>query len=59
MSCVSPRRITLPRDREAWQSARDARRKVLAKVRARRRLMMEQRKTTPESSHTDKRKSSD
>ncbi len=59
MSGTPPRRITLPRDRDAWQSARDARRQVLAKVRARRRLMIEQRKTTPESSHTDTRKARD
>jgi len=37
MSGLPSRRITLPRDRDAWQSARDARRKVLEKVRARRR----------------------
>jgi hypothetical protein len=43
MSCVPPRRNILPVDREAWRRTRDARRKVLDKVRARRRLMMEQR----------------
>jgi hypothetical protein len=43
MSCVPPRKITLPMDREAWRRTRDARRKVLDKVRARRRLMMERR----------------
>jgi len=59
MSGVPPRRIILPRDRDAWQSARDARRKVLEKVRARRRLLIAQRKTTPESSHTDTRKARD
>jgi hypothetical protein len=47
MSGVPPRRITLPKDREAWRSARDARRVVLEKVRARRRLMMERRKMPP------------
>jgi hypothetical protein len=40
MSCVPPRKIVLPVDREAWRRTRDARRKVLAKVRARRRLLM-------------------
>ena len=43
MSCMPPRRMTLPIDREAWRQTRDARRKVLAKVRARRRLTIEQR----------------
>ncbi len=38
MSGVPPRRLVLPRDREAWRAARDARRKVLDKVRAQRRL---------------------
>jgi len=46
MSCVPPRRITMPIDREAWRATRDARRKVLAKVRARRRLMIEREKRT-------------
>lgn len=41
MSGTPPLRIILPRDRDAWQSARDARRKVLAKVRARRRLIVQ------------------
>jgi hypothetical protein len=43
MSGVLPRRITLPKDRATWQSARNARRAVLEKVRARRRLMIERR----------------
>lgn len=34
MSCVPPRRIVISTDRDAWRAARDARRKVLAKVRA-------------------------
>ncbi len=46
MSCVPPRRVILPRDKEAWRAARDARRKVLDKVRARRRLMIGRRKMT-------------
>lgn len=44
MSCVPPRRIAISTDREAWRAARDARRKVLAKVRARRRLMIEKKR---------------
>ena len=40
MSAVPPRCITLPRDRDAWRSARNARRIVLEKVRARRRLLI-------------------
>ena len=47
MSYVPPRRISLPIDQEAWRSARDARRKVLAKVHARRQLMSERQKTAP------------
>jgi hypothetical protein len=39
MSGVPPRRIFLPADREAWRQTRDARRILLDKVRARRRLM--------------------
>ena len=42
MSCMPPRRPVVSTDQEAWRQTRDARRKVLAKVRARRRLMMEQ-----------------
>ncbi len=43
MSCVPPRRITLPADREEWREKRDARRQLLEKVWARRRLAMQRR----------------
>jgi hypothetical protein len=39
MSGVPYRRITLPADREAWRQTREARRILLDKVRARRRLI--------------------
>ncbi len=44
MSCVPPRKVILSPDRDAWRQTRDARRKVLDKVRARRRLMMMERR---------------
>ncbi len=44
MSCVPPRRFPIP-TRAAWEKKRDARRQLLEKVRARRRLML--RRTTP------------
>jgi hypothetical protein len=47
MSGVPPRRIILPMERGAWREARDARRKVLEKVQARRRLMIERRQKRP------------
>lgn len=49
MSCVPPRRIVLSTDREVWRQTRDARRKVLDKVRARRRLVIAQRKMKPDT----------
>ncbi len=54
MSCVPPRRIVISTNRDAWRAARDARRKVLAKVRARRRLMVAQRKTTQDTQAIDR-----
>ncbi len=45
--CIPPRQPVAATRSAAWREARDARRRVLAKVRARRRLMMKRRKTTP------------
>ncbi|MDQ2784738.1 MAG: hypothetical protein M3Y58_07025 [Chloroflexota bacterium] len=59
MNGERPRTIRLSFNREEWRRKRDARRVLLEKVRARRRLLIAQRKTTPESSHTDERKARD
>jgi hypothetical protein len=40
MSCMPPRKPVLSRDREEWRDARDARRQLLAKVRARRAIAL-------------------
>jgi hypothetical protein len=43
MSCLPPRKPLLSRDREEWRDARDARRQLLAKVRARRAITLRKR----------------